>query len=340
MLGWNDSELRTRSIFDLVHPADLERTREQTAHATGSETASAFINRIRHKDGSFRRISWLFTAQGKYLYAAGLDVTDDKDGLPALCESQRSVSQLHKTDAIVQLMVSLAHDLNNSLQNVMAALELVRKLIEAGRTPETARFIASAMASAHGAADVNRRLVQISRHQPLDPKPLAINDLITGMEDMLRRSLPNSISLELDLSADLWEARCDAGEAEIALLDLTRNARDAMPDGGVLKIETGNAEVESTGTVDRTTMAPGQYVWVAVRDSGIGMMPEVIQHAFDAFFTTKAKKMGIGLGLTMVRRFARRNGGDAKIESEVGRGTLVTFYLPRYRPESADGKLD
>src|SRR6185369_3888975 len=116
---------------------------------------------------------------------------------------------------------------------------------------------------------------------------------------------PNSISLELDLSADLWEARCDAGEAEIALLDLTRNARDAMPDGGVLKIETGNAEVESTGTVDRTTMAPGQYVWVAVRDSGIGMMPEVIQHAFDAFFTTKAKKMGIGLGLTMVRRFAR-----------------------------------
>jgi len=266
--------------------------------------------------------------------------TAEKDALPALCESPRSVGQLHKMDAIVQLMVSLAHDLNNSLQNVMAALELVRKLIETGRAPEAERFIASAMASARGAAGLNQRLVQFSRRQPLDPKPLAINDLIAGMEEILRRSLPKSVRLDLNLAADLWEAHCDAGEAETALFDLAQNARDAMPDGGVLKIQTANIDMKPDETIYPAIMAPGQYVGVAVSDSGTGMGPEVTEHAFDAFFTNKAKKMGIGLGLTMVRRFARQNGGDAKIESELARGTLVTFYLPRYRPQPTVGKLD
>jgi signal transduction histidine kinase len=221
----------------------------------------------------------------------------------------------------------------------MAALELVRKLIEAGRGAETGRFIASALASAHGAAALNHRLVQFSRRQPLEPKPLAINELITGMEELLRRSLPNSIRLDLDLAADLWEARCDAGEAETALLNLALNARDAMPDGGVLKIQTGNVDANKN-KVYPAVMAPGQYVYVTVTDSGTGMTPEVTRHAFDAFFTTKTTKMAIGLGLTMVRRFARENGGDAEIESESGRGTLVTFYLPRYRPEPKDRDLD
>jgi hypothetical protein len=181
------------------------------------------------------------------------------------------------------------------------------------------------MASAARRGGLNRRLVQFSRRQPPDPKPLAINDLIMGMEEIVRRSLPNSIRLELDLAADLWEARCDAGDAETALLNLALNARDAMPDGGVLMIQTRNVEVENDGTVDPAIMAPGQYICLAVSDSGTGMTPDVNQRAFDAFFTTKANKMGIGLGLTMVRRFARENGGDAKIESEIARGTSVSF---------------
>ena len=339
MLGWNEPDLCNKSFFDLVHPADLEKTREHMGQLTGS--ARAFINRFRHKDGSFRSISWLFIARGKYLYATGLDVTAEKDALAALSESQLSVTQLHKMHSIVQLTSGLAHDLNNSLQNVMAALELVRKLIEAGRAAETGRFITSALASAHGAAGLNQRLAQFSRRQPFDPKPLAINDLITGMEEIFRRSLPNSIKLDLDLAAGLWETRCDASEAETALLNLALNARDAMPDGGVLKIQTSNAAVESKDGVHPAILAAGQYVCVAVTDSGTGMISEITEHAFDAFFTTKPKKMAIGLGLTMVRRFARQNEGDAKIESEIGRGTLVAFYLPRYRsPEPTDGKLN
>jgi signal transduction histidine kinase len=266
------------------------------------------------------------------------------DAETSLGRVEETLRHLQKVDAISQLSGAIAHDFNNSLQNVVASLELARKLISAGRTGETDRFITMAIDAARTAAALNQRVLGLSRRRPLAPKVLRLNELITGMEDLLRRALPRSIKLEVTLPPDLWQTFCDGNEAETALLNLTLNARDAITGDGLIAIEATNVPREPLETASLAKMAQREmtedqvtqnevarlaYVCVAVTDSGTGMGRDVAERAFDAFFTTKAPGQGLGLGLTMVDKFARRSGGRATINSEIGGGTCVAFYLPR-----------
>jgi CheY-like chemotaxis protein len=207
----------------------------------------------------------------------------------------------------------------------------LQKRVQQGRTDELDRFILGAMTSANRAKALTHRLLAFARRQPLDPKPVKANPLVASMEDLLRRTLGEGIQLELVLAGGLWPTLCDENQLESALLNLAINARDAMPDGGKLTIETCNAHLDDAYTAKARDLNPGQYVCICVSDTGVGMAPDVLAHAFEPFYTTKPIGQGTGLGLSMIYGFARQSDGYAKIYSEVGKGTTIKLYLPRLR---------
>ena len=331
ILGWAEGELRSKKFFEFVHADDLELTVEESARLAAGKPTASFRNRYRHKDGSYRWISWTSASEGRYIHGVGRDITAEKTNEDALRESEETLRQAQKMEAVGQLTGGIAHDFNNLLQGILGSVEVVRRLIAAGRTSDTGVFIQSAMSSAHRAAALTHRLLAFSRRQPLDPKAVRVNQLVSSMDDLLRRSLTPTIHLELTLSAGLWATLCDAHQLENAILNLVLNARDAMPGGGTIVIETGNTRINKADAVLGNEIAPGQYVCISVTDSGTGMSPEVVKRAFDPFFTTKPTGQGTGLGLSMVYGFARQSEGYANIYSEVGRGTTVKLYLPRHR---------
>jgi CheY-like chemotaxis protein len=197
-----------------------------------------------------------------------------------------------------------------------------------------ARLADAAMSGVQRAATLTHRLLAFARQQPLDPEPLDLGRLVTGMSDLLRRTLGEDIAIETVLAGGLWQSRVDANQLENVLLNLAVNARDAMPDGGKLTIETANAHLDDTYAASHTEVAAGQYVMLAVTDTGIGMAPEVIEKAFEPFFTTKPLGQGTGLGLSMVYGFIKQSGGHVAIYSEPGQGSTVKVYLPRFvRPD-------
>ncbi len=251
-----------------------------------------------------------------------------------ITESRRLEEQLRqaqKMEAVGQLTGGIAHDFNNLLQGIVGSLDLLQKRIEQGRIAEIGRYATGAMASAKRAAALTHRLLAFSRRQPLDPKPVPVNTLVASMEDLLRRTMGERIEIELVLAGGLWLTLCDQNQLESALLNLAINARDAMPDGGRLTIETGNAHLDLAYAAQEQDVRPGQYVCLSVTDSGTGMSPDVVKRAFDPFFTTKPTGQGTGLGLSMIYGFARQSEGYAKIYSEPGQGTTVKLYLPRHR---------
>ena len=252
-----------------------------------------------------------------------IDTTDRRQAEEALRQSQ-------KMEAVGQLTGGIAHDFNNLLQGITGSLDMVQRRIAKGRIGELDRLIDGAMASAHRAAALTHRLLAFSRRQPLDPKPVEANLLVGLMEDLLRRTMGAGITLDLSLAAGLWVTLCDYNQLENALLNLVINARDAMPDGGAIRIETDNVDLQATPAARAVGVGPGQYVCIRVTDSGIGMAPETIDRAFDPFFTTKPTGEGTGLGLSMIYGFARQSNGSCRIESKVGQGTVMTLYLPRH----------
>jgi CheY-like chemotaxis protein len=186
------------------------------------------------------------------------------------------------------------------------------------------------MGAADRAASLTHRLLAFSRRQPLDPKPISANPLIVSMEDLLRRTLGERVELELKLAAGLWPTLCDPHQLENAVLNLAINGRDAMPDGGNLVIETSNCDLDETSCELSHDMQPGPYVCISVTDTGAGMSQATIDRAFEPFFTTKPLGQGTGLGLSMIYGFVRQSGGTTRIQSQLGRGTSVTLYLPRH----------
>ena len=244
--------------------------------------------------------------------------------------AEEALRQSQKMEAVGQLTGGIAHDFNNLLQGIIGSLNVVEKRIAQGRVGEVAHFVVGAMTAANRAAALTHRLLAFSRRQPLDPKPIDANKLIASMEDLLRRTTGETIRIELRLAADLALTRCDANQLENAILNLAINARDAMPDGGALAIETYNIQLGPGGGARGRTVKPGPYICIAVRDSGTGMTPDIASRAFDPFFTTKPTGQGTGLGLSMVYGFARQSEGVAKIESALGEGTTVKLYLPQY----------
>ena len=244
--------------------------------------------------------------------------------------AEEALRQSQKMEAVGQLTGGIAHDFNNLLQGISGSLDLLQKRLIQGRTAELDRFITSAMASTNRASALTHRLLAFSRRQPLDPRSVRVNPLVASMEELLRRTLSERIGLELVLAGGLWLTLCDRNQLESAILNLAINARDAMPNGGKLTIETCNAHLDGIYAARSREVKPGQYVCVCVTDSGTGMDAETMAHAFEPFFTTKPIGQGTGLGLSMIYGFARQSEGYVKIYSELGHGTTVKIYLPRY----------
>jgi CheY-like chemotaxis protein len=231
-------------------------------------------------------------------------------------------------EAVGQLTGGIAHDFNNMLAVIMGGLNLLNRRLQRGET-DVSKYIDGAMEGANRAAALTQRLLAFARQQPLAPEPIDANRMVASMTDLLTRALGEDVRVETVLSAGLWKAKADPNQLENAILNLAVNARDAMPNGGRLTIETANAHVDEH-YADEFAIAQGQYVLISVTDTGTGMTPDVIAKAFEPFFTTKAVGRGTGLGLSQVFGFVRQSGGHVKIYSEVGLGTTLKVYLPRY----------
>jgi signal transduction histidine kinase len=255
-----------------------------------------------------------------------------------LMVAEEALRQSQKMEAVGQLTGGIAHDFNNLLGGISGSLELLDKRLAENRYDGMQRYISSAQDSARRAAALTQRLLAFSRRQTLDPKPIDANRLIGGMEEMVRRAVGPTIELEVVGAGGLWPTRVDPSQLENAILNLCINARDAMaPDGGRLTIETANKWLDERAARERD-LPVGQYVSICVTDTGTGMTPEVIARAFDPFFTTKPIGQGTGLGLSMIYGFVRQSGGQVRIYSEIGRGTTMCLYLPRYSGNIAEAQ--
>ncbi|WP_161988997.1 hybrid sensor histidine kinase/response regulator [Sphingomonas glacialis] len=252
---------------------------------------------------------------------------------------EEALRQSQKMEAVGQLTGGLAHDFNNLLTGMMGNLELLQLRIARGRLDDIDRFVLAAQGAGRRAASLTQRLLAFSRRQTLDPKPTDVNRLIGGMEELLRRTVGPGNTIEVVGAAGLWAANIDAGQLENALLNLCINARDAMPDGGRLTIETANKWLDDRAARERDLSA-GQYLSVCVTDTGTGMSPETIERAFEPFYTTKPIGQGTGLGLSMIYGFARQSGGQVRIYSEVGSGSTICIYLPRHHGDAPVAEIE
>ena len=247
----------------------------------------------------------------------------------ALMETEEQLRQSQKMEAVGQLTGGLAHDFNNLLTGITGSLELLETRLQQGRLNDLGRYISAAQGAGRRAAALTHRLLAFSRRQSLDPKPTDVNRLVAGMEELIRRTMGPAIKVEIVGMMGVWNTLVDPNQLENALLNLCINARDAMPQGGRLNIETANKWLDDRAARMRE-LSPGQYVSLCVSDNGTGMSPEVIRRAFDPFFTTKPIGQGTGLGLSMIYGFAQQSGGQVRIYSELGQGTMLCIYLPRY----------
>jgi PAS domain S-box-containing protein len=334
-LGWDEAELLNRTSVRLVHPDDAYRTRVHIKKLAANETTMTFENRMLHKDGSYRWLSWTGVADRDRIYSVARDVTAEKEAAERLKATEEALLQSQKMEAVGQLTGGIAHDFNNLLTGIVGSLELLQARLNKGRTDNVARYIEAAMTSANRAAALTHRLLAFARRQPLVPKLVDVNQLVVSLEDLLRRTIGEMIDLQIVASEDLWSTMCDPNQLESALLNLAINARDAMPDGGNLTIATSNVHVDRA-IANTPALSHGDYICVEVVDTGEGMSAQVAARAFDPFFTTKPIGQGTGLGLSMIYGFARQSNGHATIDSKLGRGTSVKIYLPRRHGDVAD----
>jgi PAS domain S-box-containing protein len=333
-LGWSEGELLNRTSEWLEHPDDGGITQARVKKLGGSGAIAKFESRFRHKDGSYRWLSWTGVPDQDHIYAVARDVTAEKAAAERLKTTEEALLQSQKMEAVGQLTGGIAHDFNNLLTGIVGSLDLLQTRLNQGRSENVGRYIDAAMTSANRAAALTHRLLAFARRQPLIPKGVDANQLVVSLEDLLRRTIGETIDLSIVASDDLWTTLCDPNQLESALLNLAINARDAMPDGGKLMISTANALIDGA-TADAPALLPGEYICIDVTDTGTGMSAEVAARAFDPFFTTKPIGQGTGLGLSMIYGFARQSNGHATIESRVGQGTSIKLYLPRHHSEIA-----
>ena len=249
-------------------------------------------------------------------------------------QAQGQVQQLQKMDAIGQLTGGIAHDFNNMLAIIMGSLDLARRRLRDHDPGNVVAMLDNAQEGADRAAALTAQLLAFARRQPLEPKTIEANKLVSGISELLRRTLGEQVQIETVLAGGLWRVHADPEQLESALVNLAVNARDAMPEGGKLTIETANSELDERYAGQHEDVRPGQYVMISVTDTGVGMAIEVIEQAFEPFFTTKEVGRGTGLGLSQVFGFVKQSAGHVKIYSEPGEGTTVKIYLPRYLGDS------
>jgi PAS domain S-box-containing protein len=337
-LGWSEAELLNRTSEWLDHPDDGGATRAQVRKLIAGDTTVRFESRFRHKDGSYRWLSWTGVSDKDRIYAVARDVTAEKAATDRLKAAEEALRQSQKMEAVGQLTGGIAHDFNNLLTGIVGSLDLLQTRLDQGRTENVSRYINAAMTSANRAAALTHRLLAFARRQPLIPKSVDANALVVSLEDLLRRTIGETIDLDIVAAVGLWCTLCDPNQLESALLNLAINARDAMPDGGRLTIAAANARIDGIDA-DTPALLPGDYIRIDVTDTGTGMSPDVAARAFDPFFTTKPIGQGTGLGLSMIYGFARQSNGHVLIESKQGAGTSVKLYLPRHHGDAAEERV-
>ncbi len=317
------------STDPLIAPGQKDAVyRQRVAKKVGDDKGSFLFKGVR-RDG---REIWLDVYAGEVewdgeraVQATFVDVSEKR-------HAEEQLQQAQKMEAVGQLTGGVAHDFNNLLAVVIGNLELAAEELEEDGLDVP--FIHKAIKAANRGADLTHSLLAFSRRQALEPISIDLNERLTGMADMLKRTLGETIEIETELTADLWRCEADPSHMESAVLNLALNARDSMPRGGALTIETSNVVLDGSYAASDSDVMPGEYVMLAVSDTGVGMTPEVIERVFEPFFTTKGVGEGTGLGLSMIYGFVKQSGGHVAIYSEPGEGTTVKLYLPRTDPQA------
>lgn len=253
-------------------------------------------------------------------------------------KAEAALRQAQKMEAVGRLTGGIAHDFNNLLTIILGNLDTIRRRLANMGSDASASLMRpaeDALQGAKSAAKLTHRLLAFSRQQPLEPVPLDLNKAVGGISDLLTRTVGSPITVETVLVAGLWPVLADANQLENALVNLAVNAKDAMPGGGKLTIETANSYLDRSYAAQFEDVNPGQYVMLSVTDTGTGIAPDVMERVFEPFFTTKRPGVGTGLGLSMIYGFVKQSGGHIRIYSEVGHGTTVKIYLPRLTQDSA-----
>ncbi|QXG34115.1 response regulator [Pseudomonas viridiflava] len=332
LLGRTERELIGTSIMDLLHPDDVARTQNALTH-TISQVLPLFENRYKHVDGTYHWFGWTAAPSNGVIFALGKHLTNEKQRIEALRITEEALRQSQKMEAVGQLTGGLAHDFNNLLMGVTGNMKLLQSRVKQGRFAELDRYIGSALEGSRRAASLTHRLLAFSRRQTLAPKATDVDQLIAGMDEFIRRTVGPAIDMQVRPTQGLWSTMVDPHQLENSLLNLCINAKDAMPDGGQLLIETGNRYLDSP-TAAKHELTAGRYVELTVSDTGTGMTKEVMGRAFDPFFTTKPIGMGTGLGLSMIYGFARQSGGGVSIFSETGKGAKLSILLPMFEGQA------
>lgn len=320
ILGWTPDELVGHSYLEFIHPDDHPSS--QVALGTAShQTLPTYVNQYRHKDGSYRWISWVAAPEDNLIYASGRDITDERAREAELAGAREALRQSQKMDAMGQLTGGVAHDFNNLLTPIVGTLDMLRRRGLGGEREQM--LIDGAMQSAERAKMLVQRLLAFARRQPLQATPVDVGALVSGMADLISSTTGPQVKVVVEIADELPPALADANQLEMALLNLGVNARDAMPDGGTLRI-TAKAEAVEEGS----DVAAGKYIRLSVADTGIGMDEETVKRSVEPFFSTKGIGKGTGLGLSMVHGLAQQLGGRMLIQSKPGIGTNVELWLP------------
>jgi PAS domain S-box-containing protein len=334
LLGYEASEVIGRTAVDFTHPDDLGLMFGALATAQADTLPSVEL-RFRHKDGSYRWIQWVAAPSYGLIFAIGRDVDAAREAEAQLRRTRDQLHQAQKMEAVGQLTGGLAHDFNNLLAGIAGALDLTRRRLEQHRLDDVPKYIGVAEDATRRASALTHRLLAFSRRQTLDPRPTDVHALVEGMTELIRRTVGPNITVVTATTPGLWSVLVDPSQLESALLNLCINARDAMPDGGVIRVEASNSPLGKVPASAQDGPA-GECVAISVVDTGTGMTPDVLANAFDPFFTTKPLGQGTGLGLSMIYGFAKQSGGQVEIRSNVGEGTTVSLYLPRHHSRSVE----
>ena len=327
LLGWRQDELVGRPIFELLHPDDHAATHAEMSSMGKGITTSRFENRYQRRNGSYCLVMWTAVPEAGLVHAVGRDITADREAALALKRTEAALQQAQKMESIGQLTGGVAHDFNNLLQVISGNLQLLGRAV-AGQE-RVQGYVKSALDGVRRAAKLASQLLAFSRRQPLEPKTVNLGRFVTGMDELLRRTLGEGIVVETVVAEGLWNSLVDPTQVENALLNLAINARDAMEGIGRLTIEARNALLDEAYARQQLDLVAGQYVLLTVTDTGSGMAPNVLLRAFEPFFSTKPEGKGTGLGLSMVYGFIQQSGGHLKVFSEPGHGTTIKLYLPR-----------
>ncbi len=327
LLGWTAVELIGQSFINLLHLDDVAPTLAEIQRLADGSRTLKFINRFRRREGGYCTLSWTAVPDNDFIHAVGRDISADVASAEALRQTELALQQSQRMETIGKLTGGVAHDFNNLLQVISGNLQLLSKDVQGNERAE--RRLQQALGGVHRGSRLASQLLAFGRRQALEPKAVRLARLVSEMDDMLRRSLGDAIELETVISGGLWNTFVDPAQLENAILNLAINARDAMDGSGKLTIEVGNAFLDDSYTNLHPEAASGQYVMLAVTDTGSGMTPEVMSRAYEPFFSTKPEGKGSGLGLSMVYGFVKQSGGHIKLYSEQGHGTTVKLYLPR-----------